>query len=44
MALKSHGIFKEKLSGGLKNDKKIWLIFMEIVESLNIFTLKGSFC
>ena len=42
MTLKGDAIFKEKLTGGLKNDIRN-LIFMRAVTSLKICTLMGSF-
>ena len=44
MPLKSDAIFKEKLTGCLKNDIRNLLIFMLAVASLKIRTLMGSFC
>ena len=41
MPLKGDAIFKEKVTGGLKNDIRN---FMEIVKSLKIYTFMGSFC
>ena len=42
MTLKDDVIFKEKLTCGLKNDLKIWLIFMRVVENLKLFILRDS--
>ena len=42
MTLEGDTIFKEKLTGGLENDLKIWLIFMRVVENLKIFILRDS--
>ena len=44
MTLKGDKKFKEKLTHGLKNDRRNLSIFMRAVESLNIFTLMGCFC
>ena len=44
MTLKGDAIFKEKSTGGLENDIRIWLIFMRAVASLKICTMMGSFC
>ena len=44
MTLQGDAIFKEKLTGGLKNDLSNLLIFMLAVASLKIWTLTGLFC
>ena len=44
MTLKGDAKFKGKLTRGLKNDIRTWLIFMRAVENLKICTLIGSFC
>ena len=46
MTLKGDAIFKEKLTGGLKNDirNSIWLIFMAAVASLKTWTVMGWLC
>ena len=44
MTLKGDAIFKEKLSGGLKNDIRNLIIFMRAVWSLKSCTWMGSFC
>ena len=42
MTLEGDTIVKEKLSCGLENDLKIWLIFMKVDENLKIFILRDS--
>ena len=44
MTPKGDAIFKEKLTGGLKNDKGIWLVFMGAPAGLKMYTLLGLFC
>ena len=44
MTLKDDAIFKQKLAGGLKNDTRNLIIFMQEVASMKIFTLMGLSC
>ena len=44
MTSKGDAKFKGKLTCVLKNDIRNWLIFMQAIESLKMYSLLGSFC